>query len=98
MRFGQRVIYFQSLPGGRLRFRNALLRRGRGVIRKYVVTVCQTGVSQRKARVLFDRLIEILYRLLQRVCVALVPIESSPEVRLIGLIAVGVFLRDPFFV
>src|SRR5262249_32078604 len=77
VRFSERPVELESLQRSPLRLWQCLCDRGRTIFGKKGGGVSQTNVSQRIARVLLDRLLEVPDRLRQPLLGSLVP-EVAP--------------------
>ena len=78
MGFSERVIDFQSLERGRLRFWKGFVRRhpSRRILGpQKIVSVSEAAIGQREARVFFNCLLKVLDGLLHTTFSPLVPIK-----------------------
>src|SRR5438105_4535274 len=94
MRLGQSVVERQGFQRGLPRFRQGFTGRQTAIDWKQCVSIGETGMGQRIIRVERDGLVEILNRLLNILWRALVPIETSFQIKLISLRIVRVVLRQ----
>src|SRR5215510_13006859 len=99
MWLSQCVIDLKSLERGSLCFGKGIgCRQGTRCISstQEIVGVGKSAVSERELRIGLNRLLIIVERLEHSVLGSLVPIKSAFQIKLIGLVAVGVILGQPF--
>src|ERR1700738_2681185 len=84
MSFAERLIQLEGLLGVDSCQRKRLFGRRRRKFPQQTIRLGQTGVGQAISRVFIDCLLEILDALVETVFSEFVPIETSPEIKLIS--------------
>src|SRR5437867_9379277 len=94
MRFSQRLVELKRFSSGRLCAGHGLVRRQDAIEAEQVVTVCESRIGQAILWIRLYGFFKVVDSFFQTLAGSLVPVESPPQIKRIGLRAPGIPFGD----